>query len=206
MRELNECTAEVFRRGEQRIRERRRKRGRILAVCIPVCLIAAVWSAVIFPPMTPEMESNHFSQAAGEAAGSAPESVACPYTAVEIQAGGLFPAEHSGKVTDPAAAAEMFDAVNSLFADPDGSDRNVSGNVQANEIFPTDENSEYRDQTESEGTSKSKDYTITFTARDGSRAVYRLSGNTLANVNTNETVFLSGSQAAGLMAVLGISE
>lgn len=52
MRNLEECTAEVFRRGGQRIKERRKKRRRVLALCIPICLIAAVWSAMGLPAMT----------------------------------------------------------------------------------------------------------------------------------------------------------
>ena len=82
MRKLKECTAEVFRRSEQRIRERRRKRNRVLALCVPVILIAAVWSAMSLPAVMPEggtMGQDRF----GESAGSAPESVACPDAAGE---------------------------------------------------------------------------------------------------------------------------
>ena len=76
MRDLNECTAEVFRRSEQRIRERRRTRHRVLAVCIPVCLIAAVWSVMSLPAMTPLMNAYRPNQTTGEAAGNAPGSFA----------------------------------------------------------------------------------------------------------------------------------
>lgn len=210
MRDLNECTAEVFRRGEQRIKERGRKRRRVLAVCIPVCLFAAVWPAIIFPPMTPEMGTDHFVQPDGETAVSAPESLACPYTAVEIQASGLFQDGHYGKVTDQLAVAEMFRAVeslfagDSLFADAAGNGPTAGENYPSDENFPAEENSKNDNLAESAG--KWKGCTITFTAQDGSQAVYLFSGNTLADADTNETVFLSGPQAAELMAVLGISE
>ncbi|MDE6413378.1 MAG: hypothetical protein K2K42_05795, partial [Eubacterium sp.] len=49
MRELNACTAEVFRRSEKRIKERRRMRRRALALCIPLCLIVTIWSVSILP-------------------------------------------------------------------------------------------------------------------------------------------------------------
>lgn len=196
MRELNECTAEVFRRSEKRIRERRRSRVRVLAVCIPVCLVVAVWSAVVFPPVI-LAEENSNRVGVPEMADNAEGSLARSYTAVEIQ-GGLFPEEHDGKVTDAAAAAEMFRAVDSLFADVDSSGWDFSGNV------PSDENTADRVQTES--TDAWRGYTITFTAEDGSQAVYRLRENTLVKVSTGETVFLSDAQAAGLLAVLGLSE
>ena len=53
MREINECTAEVFRRSEKRIKERKRNRNRLLAFCIPLCLIVTVWSIMIPPAMMP---------------------------------------------------------------------------------------------------------------------------------------------------------
>lgn len=53
MRELNECKAEVFRRSENRIKERKKNRNRILALCIPLCLILTVMSITILPAMMP---------------------------------------------------------------------------------------------------------------------------------------------------------
>ena len=53
MRELNECKAEVFRRSENRIKERKKNRNRILALCIPLCLILTVMSITILPAMLP---------------------------------------------------------------------------------------------------------------------------------------------------------
>ena len=212
MRELNECMAEVFRRGEQRIKERRRKRNRVFAVCIPVCLIAAVSSAISLPSMTPEMESDSLSQAVGEAAGSAPESAACPYTAAEIQAG--TPPEHYEEVTDRLAVAELFSSVNSIFADADSNFLDANGNLPAGEDFSAESfpaenppaDAANGNQAQTESASIWKGCTITFTAEDSSQAVYRLSGNTLVNVITGEAVFLSNSQAAGLLAVLGLAE
>ena len=53
MRELNECKAEVFRRSDNRIKERRRNRNRILAMCIPLCLVLTIFSVMILPGMLP---------------------------------------------------------------------------------------------------------------------------------------------------------
>lgn len=204
MRDLNECTEEVFRRSEKRIKERARNRNRILALCIPVCLIITVWSVIIFPGMMPVMETGDYAQAAGEIVGDADGSLACPYVSVEIQDAGMFPEEHYGKVTDTVAVAEMFQAIHSLFADADGNAQGSNGNLPASEIFPAEEDNACYDQAES--TSKWKDYTIIFTTEEGAQAVYNFSENTLVNVGTNETIFLSDAQAAELLAVLGILE
>ena len=53
MRELNECKAEVFRRSDNRIKERRRKFNRVLALCVPLCLILTIFSVTILPAMMP---------------------------------------------------------------------------------------------------------------------------------------------------------
>ena len=198
MRELNECTAEVFRRSEKRIKERARNRNRILALCIPVCLIVTVWSVMISPALIPVSETSDHAPADGQMNGNAPGSLACPYTAVEIQPAGLFPEEHYGKVTDKEAVAEMFRAIHLLFADAAGNGLNSIENL------PATEDTANQNLTGSAG--KWKVCTITFTTEDGSQAVYHLSEDTLVNVSTNERVFLSAAQAAGLMAVLGISE
>ena len=83
MRELDECTAEVFRRGEQRLKERRRKRARVLALCVPVCLIAALYSVMRFSALMPTGELGNRAPVSEEAAGSVPESLADPYATVE---------------------------------------------------------------------------------------------------------------------------
>ena len=204
MRDLNECTAEVFRRGKQRIRERRRKRSRILAVCIPICLIAAVWSAMSPPAGKPEGETLGQDLVSGDALGSAPESLACPYAAAEIQTG-IHP-EHCEEVTDPVAVAEMFKAIHSIFADADGNGQDTSENFQVNEDPRADEGNDNPAQIESASTAKDYNYRITFTAEDGSQAVYHRSGNTLLNVSTNKAIILSSAQVAELAAVLGLSK
>lgn len=188
----------MFRRGEQRIKERRRKRSRVLALCIPVCLIAAVWSIMTLPNMTLEGQLIDKAHAAGEMVDSAPECLACPYTALEIQDDGLFPAELDGTVTDPVDVAEIFSAVDSLFAETGSNGQGAIDNL------PAAEDNGNRDPVDA--ANEAKGYTIIFTAEDGSQAVYRLSGNIFVNVSTDETIFLGNSQLAGLLAVLGLSE
>lgn len=191
MREINECTAEVFRRSEMRIKERRKKRNRILALCIPLCLIFTVCSVMILPSMRTKYDT---SEMVGESGGSG--SPFCSYTAVEIQNIGL-PPEHCEKVTDKAAVTNLFNSIHSLFADVTGAVPNDSENFEANEGEAN--------FGQPEASSQSKGYTIIFTTDDGSQAVYNLNENTLLNVNTNETAVLSDAQVEELLAFFGIS-
>jgi hypothetical protein len=50
MRELDECRAEVFRRSENRRKERKKRRNRVIAWCIPLCLLIGLWSMSSDPP------------------------------------------------------------------------------------------------------------------------------------------------------------
>ncbi len=71
MREWNECRAEVFRRMEAGIKERKRKRKWAIACCIPLCLCLLVLTAVdphwsIDPGAMPEGTSNQTPEDAPE--------------------------------------------------------------------------------------------------------------------------------------------
>lgn len=215
MREINECTAEVFRRSEKRIKERRKKRNRFLALCIPLCLIVVVWSVMILPKMMPSAMDKYNTEmstasnssggayemfgdtdsndTAAEMTGNSAQRPACPYASVEIQDVGTF-SEFYAKVTDKVAVTIIFNAIHSLY--------NVDGADQSNgESF---EDNVYDSQTSS--TSQLKGYTIIFTTEEGLKTVYNLSENILLNVKTNETVVLSDAQVTELMTVLGISD
>lgn len=53
MRNLEDCRAEVFRRSEKRIKERKRKRNCALAWCIPLCLLLVAGGIYIRPLFEP---------------------------------------------------------------------------------------------------------------------------------------------------------
>ncbi len=57
MRNLEDCKAEVFRRSEERIKERKRKRNCVLACCIPLCLLLVAGGLYIRPLLEPVDES-----------------------------------------------------------------------------------------------------------------------------------------------------
>ena len=58
MRDINEITAEVFRRSDKRIKERKRNRNRIIMCCIPFLICITVFSATILPAMMPANDSS----------------------------------------------------------------------------------------------------------------------------------------------------
>ena len=48
MRSLDECKAEIFRRSEIKIKQRKKNRNRVLAACIPLCLCISIGAAGVF--------------------------------------------------------------------------------------------------------------------------------------------------------------
>ena len=210
MREINECTAEVFRLSEKRIKARKRKRKRILAVCIPFCLIITVLSVIVIPQVVPAMRTKESADELGSYIMNSP--LACSYIAVEIQGDGIF-SEYYDKVTDKAAVTDLFSTVFSFFdetyetgqssAKPFIADKDsaISGSIESAE---KNEDYTYKDKTQL--ASKLSGYTILFTDEDGSKTEYYLIENILFNADTNEVVILSDAQADELMTALGISE
>ena len=53
MRNLEDCKAEIFRRSEERIKERKRARKRVLACCIPLCLLLVAGGLYLRPLLEP---------------------------------------------------------------------------------------------------------------------------------------------------------
>lgn len=53
MRDLEQAKAEVFRRGNARIKKRKAIRRSILACCVPLVLCIGIFSVTIFPAMMP---------------------------------------------------------------------------------------------------------------------------------------------------------
>ena len=53
MRNLEDCKAEIFRRSEERIKERKRNRNCVLACCIPLCLLLVTGGLYIRPLLEP---------------------------------------------------------------------------------------------------------------------------------------------------------
>lgn len=190
MRELNECTAEVFRRSEKRIKERKKNRNRILAFCIPLCLIVAVFSVMVRPAMRTKNEAAELS---GDTAGS----ILYSYNSVEIHDDSYYK-----KVTDKVVVTRMFNAVYSLFVNVEEEFYNSAENSDNNRV-----NADNAQPTQAaSNVSEMNCYTITFTAADGSQTEYALSGNTLLNMNTNESVVLSDAQVVRLLIAFDISE
>ncbi len=198
MREINECTAEVFRRSEKRIKERKRNRNRILAFCVPLCLIVTVWSIMILPAMLPASESND-SAAMGENIGSA-DGTGAAYIRVEVVNTGTA-TQFSILKDDAAEVAQIYYTVQSSFVSSgEGNKESVNGNVEDDAL--TEENKDFS-QSGTNGTSSG--YRIIFTTENGTQTIYSLTGDKLINETTKQETVLTEDQRSNLMNMLGLT-
>lgn len=199
MREINECTAEVFRRSEKRIKERKRNRKRILAFCIPLCLIVTVWSIMILPAMMPANKSDNNAGEGMDIMGSV-DGTDTAFVRVEIMSIGT--ATQSTILKDDAdEVAQIYYTVQSSFVSS-GEGNKESANDKAEDDALTEENKDY---SQSGTTNLSSRFRIIFTTENGAQTVYSLSGDKLINETTKQETILTKDQRTNLLNMLGLT-
>ena len=199
MREINECTAEVFRRSEKRIKERKRNRNRILAFCIPLCLIVTVWSIMILPAMMPASKSDNNAGEGMDIMGSV-DGTAAAYVRVEVMSTGT--ATQSAILKDDAdEVAQIYYTVQSSFVNPGGGNKE-SAKEEAEDDALTDENKDY---SQSGTTNLSSGFRIIFSTENGAQTIYSLSGDKLINETTKQETILAEDQRSNLLNMLGLT-
>ena len=199
MREINECTAEVFRRSENRIKERKRNRNRILALCIPLCLILTVWSVTILPAMLPAKMDNaaeediEFNGSINDSDGAEAKHI---YVSVDVKSNGDTVAFHS-IITNAAGVTNVYENIFHAFEDNHSDNDMIEMPNQDGSI--SDELKDY-----DSATKERQSYTITMNAADGSSRIYILDNNTLKDVSLDSTIILTDEQLGNLKQALGL--
>lgn len=198
MREINECTAEVFRRSEKRIKEHKRNRNRILAFCVPLCLIVTVCSIMILPAMMPASKSNNSAGEGMDIMGGV-DGTDAAFVRVEIMSTGA--ATQSTILKDDAdEVAQIYSTLQSSFVNSGG------GNKESvNEEAEDDALTENKDYSQSGTTNLSSGFRIIFTTENGTQTIYFLSGDKLINETTKQETILTEDQRSNLMNMLGLT-
>ncbi len=197
MRLIQEYTAEVFRRSEERIKKRKQTQKRILLCVTPVALCAILFTTGFLPELQqknapsnaqPEAIIGNSDGVTGDSAdknnGDLSRSL---YVQVQIQS----PAG-SKTITEKQTVDTMHAAIVSATITPPESG---AGNSvpSGDDVAPGDM-----------GTAPQ--YTITFITKLGDQTVYTLSGSTLTQTNSGETTTLTDSQRKDLMDALQLPD
>ena len=184
MRNLTECQAEVFRRSEKRIKERKQRWNHILIACIPLVLCIVLVGVGFDRGATPPRLQDPGSSVPGtsELHDIVQESNIHTIATVTVSGHG-FSKSH----TEVADIAQIWGQLASYRLTPPASSPNIV-------------------DTQPDDTSKNADvtYTITLVAHSGEKTEFRLTGCTLENTATGETYVLSQAQLKQLHTMLGI--
>ena len=198
MREINECTAEVFRRSEKRIKERKRNRNRILAFCVPLCLIVTVWSIMILPAMMPANKSNNSAGEGMDIMGGV-DGADAAFVRVEIMSIGTA-TQSTIQKDDATEVAQIYSTMQSSFVNSSG------GNKESvNEEAEDDALTENKDFSQSGTTNLSSGFRIIFTTENGAQTIYSLSGDKLINETMKQETILTEDQRSNLLNMLGLT-
>ena len=198
MSNFEERKAEVFRRSENRIKERKRNRNRILAFCIPLCLIVTVWSIMILPAMMPASKSNNSAGEGMDIMGSV-DGTDAAFVRVEIMSIGTA-TQSTIQKDDATEVAQIYSTLQSSFVNSGG------GNKESvNEEAEDDALTENKDYSQSGTTNLSSGFRIIFTTENGAQTIYSLSGDKLINETTKQETILTEDQRSNLMNMLGLT-
>lgn len=198
MRNFEERKAEVFRRSENRIKERKRNRNRILAFCIPLCLIVTVWSIMILPAMMPASKSDNNAGEGMDIMGSV-DGTDIAFVRVEVMSSGTATQSTILK-DDTAEVAQIYYTVQSSFVNSGG------GNKESvSEEAEDDALTENKDFSQSGTTNLSSGFRIIFTTENGTQTIYSLSEDKLINETTKQETILTEDQRSNLLNMLGLT-
>ena len=223
MRNFEERKAEVFRRSENRIKERKRNRKRILTLCIPLCLIVMVWSAAILPAMHSKGEANDASMemvgglngqestsgadnesndsvygdiASGIASSSAEESQTHKFVSVSVKG-----PEYSGEITNDSGVTAVFHSIHDIW-DVNGGYKDMIGESSQEDQADKDDEKVYSTDT----TKNQNSYVITLTSIDGTERVYILCESVLYDVSFDREITLTNGQLNDLLVALELAD
>ena len=183
MRDLNEYKTEIFRRSEEKIKERRRTHNRTLAFCVPLCLVFAAGAFAKLPDISASDISNE--SVSGDVSYSLP---VIDHFLGELPNTFCYNVEES---------PEIWNLVQSAF------------NVTAKEDDTADDH-RYVATSQTvvqDGLSLFSDteYEIIFVNKDRDVFTYTLKGNVLTDTTKKEKVTLSSEQVVKLQKKLGIT-
>lgn len=179
MRNFEERKAEILRRSEERIKERRKSRRRIVTCCVPLCLCIAILTAIYVPKKKEKSGNTNnygYSQPAEE----------FPYTSLELVG-------NDTELNNTADIKDIYEIINSAFETDGASSAQNDGKDIVN---GSNKSKSQRDTYDTNAL-----YTFKFSSSDGKQAVYTLSGNTLTD-ETAKTAAISDEQLEKLYEII----
>lgn len=201
MRNFEERKAEVFRRSENRIKERKRNRNRILAMCIPLCLVLTIFSVVMIPRMLPVGTDNAENlgfvsdgtadeDGADGAVGSVGESKTHNFVSVTVKDG-----DYSNKFTDMSSVNVVFHHIHDIL-EANGGYQDITDQAGTGDNV----------EDANDATAKVGGIIITLTSVDGTERVFLLDDLTLYDQAFKKEITLTTAQRNDLLVALELAD
>ena len=189
MRNFEERKAEVFRRSEKRIKERKQRRNHMLMACIPLVLCLTIFGAFLFPQMddlkqAPESSNEQFSGAMGT-----DEDGGLFAGSVEVSGNGV-----SSYYTSVENVQGIMRLINGIVAVPETNDGDDLRDYITDESTSTDKNENYQESC----------YKIVVKRSDKTSTEYLLVGSVLIDQTTHQEYPVSEDAMKDLKNALGI--
>ena len=189
MRNFEERKAEVFRRSEKRIKERKQRRNHMLMACIPLVLCLTIFGAFLFPQMddlkqAPESSNEQFSGAMGT-----DEDGGLFAGSVEVSGNGV-----SSYYTSVENVQGIMRLINGIMAVPETNDGDDLRDYITDESTSTDKNENYQESC----------YKIVVKRSDKTSTEYLLVGSVLIDQTTHQEYPVSEDDMKDLKNALGI--
>lgn len=196
MRDLNEYKAEIFRRSEERIKQRKKKRRVILSLCASLCLVFVIGCTAL--PYVIGPTADGIPEIRDDADGaSVIEDEVQSYICVDVSGG--EGKQKQLRISEPERITALSESIRSAYAD-----RYLYYDItERAESVP---DCEWSEEQKNEGYAVSETYTIVFTAPDGYKKTLVLEGNTLTDSETDMSVELKEERLAELKELLGLTD
>lgn len=191
MRSVEARVAEIRRRSEAILQERKKRRKHILTACVPLAVCLCLCAGAVLPGVLPEWDRSAGTDIDGGCGKneSVPENMNVAVGTVEISG-----ADRDHRVTDPERVGHIAALLDQFFGEQE------IGGI-GNGGLQTGSSSSLKDQNEA---AKEDRYRIILIGEHGTRTVYWLEGSVITEENSLREQVLSKEALEELKKALGI--
>ena len=197
MKSLQECQAEVFRRSEKRIKERKQRRKHILMVCIPVVMVGLCAAFVLPGLYGPTKSAETAPGAADGLTADMIESMTDSVVEIQVESTNVcYSYSSSTELQTITGQLEDFSTrapASGEFSDEAKENKKEDAPQEDDRSYPMED-------------AASPGYAITLILEDGGRTEYYLIGNILENCTEGYRYILTQQQLEELKTLLGIAQ
>lgn len=192
MKTVEERVAEITRRSEKIIRQRKQRRSHILMACIPAALLVGIYTAFALPGMMPEKVPELNSRGPDKEYFDSTEGSTAALYAGSVEVSGLGISWEFGALED---VTRITDLIGGILASPE-TDNTANWDVTS----VIDSSTKGYDGERISG------ITILITDADGTVTEYCLTKAALVNQNTYESCAVSEDEYWALRDALGVPD